>query len=372
MHVHHHTLLQSQGGTARVAQTLVDYLYTQGVNTTHSYELQDQDSPNFRLLPQQVGLLTAVPASRKVIHHLHASLDWPACLNIFAQNCLRPVITLHDCKLLTGGCAFPLDCENWRIGCPKTCPQGLLNTGRRWTKIHALITAIQPKLVTPSAWLAKMARTLHPHAHIQIIANGISSQSPHTDQQKETCKKNLGINPQSKVVLFIAHGGAQAANKGGHLWTTIWNAIKVWEPHAVALAVGGDELKRTHDYLEFPYLDQSILDQCLKAADVLIYPSLADNHPLVVLEAMSCQLPCVAFAVGGIPEQIVHGQTGLLVPKGDVDMLANYALRILQQPLLKKRLRSQSLKRFQNHFTSERMGEQYLHIYSRLMADMGN
>lgn len=370
MHIHHHTLLQSQGGAARVAQILTASLRAQGVDASHSYEIQDQDTPGIRLSPQQAGLLAASPASTKIIHHLHATLDWPACLDIFQRKNIRPVITLHDCRLITGGCAFPLDCQKWTTACTDPCPQGLQNTGQNWKKTHALISALQPKLISPSAWLARMARIVHPHCHIQIIANGIVSKQDNIVEQKESDKKNLGINPRSRVVLFIAHGGTRAVYKGGHLWTKIWDAIKFREPNALALAVGGNEFKRKEDYLEFPYLDQSILQRCMRAADVLVYPSLADNHPLVVLEAMSCGLPCVSFEVGGIPEQIVHEKNGLLAQKGDVKNLVEFTLQILQQNLLRKRLQYEAMKRFQKYFTGEYMAYKYHKIYSSFIEDI--
>jgi glycosyltransferase involved in cell wall biosynthesis len=68
--------------------------------------------------------------------------------------------------------------------------------------------------------------------------------------------------------------------------------------------------------------------------DLLVVPSLNEGTPLVVLEAMSAGIPIVASAVGGIPEQIRHGQEGLLVSPADSPALANAMTRLLLQPQL--------------------------------------
>lgn len=368
MHVHYHTLLQSRGGTARVAHELLAYLAQQGVSSSHSYEVQDCDNPGLQLSPKHVVSDAPENNISNVIHHLHASLDWPACLDSFSTTNIRPIITLHDCKLITGGCAFPLNCEQWKTGCTENCPQHLQHTKRHWRNSYALLRDIRPWLTTPSNWLAKMLLCLHPDALCRVIPNGIaiveSIQVSKGDQ-----KKRIGVHPKSKVVLFIAHGGMQAGYKGGHLWKKIWVKIKAGEPHAVALAIGGNHLRRNKDFLEFPYLDKEHLARCINAADVLVYPSMADNHPLVILEAMACGLPCVAFAVGGIPEQLVHERTGLLATPGNAESLATLALRVLHQPRLGEQLSSQALIHFNSFFTRERMGRGYLDVYTEMITE---
>lgn len=366
MFVHHHTLLQSQGGAARVAHGLLTYLSEQGINVCHSYEVQD-NCPGLQLSPQQIASLAATNNRPLVIHHLHASLDWPACLTAFNEAGLTPMITLHDCRLLTGGCAFPLDCEKWKTGCTGNCPQNFLNTAYHWRNTHTLLKKNQPWLITPSNWMAKMIRSVYPDALSRVIANGVASVDANYALSTIRHKKSFGIHPKSKVVLFVAHGGMQAGYKGGHIWKAIWKRIKASEPYAVALAIGGEHLRRNNDFLEFPYLEQKHLTRCMNAADVMVYPSLADNHPLVILEAMACGLPCVAFAVGGIPEQIIHNRTGLLAPAGNAEDLAMLAIRILEQPSFRKYLASQALKRFKTHFTLENMGKGYLEVYSEVL-----
>lgn len=79
--------------------------------------------------------------------------------------------------------------------------------------------------------------------------------------------------------------------------------------------------------------------------DVLAIPSFNEGTPLVALEAMAAGVPVVASAVGGIPEQVRHGQEGLLMPAGDADALAAAVLLLLSDPGLRQRLGAAGRKR---------------------------
>ncbi|WP_028572894.1 glycosyltransferase [Desulfonatronum lacustre] len=373
MHVHHHTTLQSQGGTARVALNLMDWLSRQGVTSSHSFEIQDGADSGERLQPsavaEHVRHSTNLPSSQIVVH-LHGSGDWPTCLEGFAANPHGLVITLHDCRLLTGGCAYPLECGFWKTGCREACPQNLPAPAHHHQAVFRLLATLRPLLISPSAWLSRMVRESHPQAQIQTIPNAVPEKpgplAIKSAAVKTAMKRELGIDVAGKVVLFVAHGGKQARYKGGHLWDRIWKHIKKGEPRAVALAVGGDALRRSGDFLELPYLDQEHLSRCMNAADVLVYPSLADNHPLIILEAMSRGLPCAAFASGGIPEQIIHEHSGLLAPLGDVNRLAASALNILRNPRLGNQLAKTAQDRFIRLFQMEHMGHRHLRLYADL------
>jgi glycosyltransferase involved in cell wall biosynthesis len=80
------------------------------------------------------------------------------------------------------------------------------------------------------------------------------------------------------------------------------------------------------------------VDQLLAAADVLVLPSRSEGLPLIVVEAMAANTPVVATAVGGVPELIDDGTTGLLVPAGDPQALADALARALGDVELRRRL----------------------------------
>jgi glycosyltransferase involved in cell wall biosynthesis len=86
------------------------------------------------------------------------------------------------------------------------------------------------------------------------------------------------------------------------------------------------------------------------AADAYLHPAVADTHPLTVLEAMACGTPVAAYAVGGIPEQVDDGRTGILVPAGDAQGMAEALSVFLNAPdraaAVGKEARRQAERRF--------------------------
>jgi glycosyltransferase involved in cell wall biosynthesis len=83
---------------------------------------------------------------------------------------------------------------------------------------------------------------------------------------------------------------------------------------------------------------------------------------------MAADKPVVGFAVEGIPEVVVHGETGLLSPAGAVDDLARDLVRVLTDPELAARLGAAGRRRFVEHFTPERMVQAHVELYEALLS----
>jgi glycosyltransferase involved in cell wall biosynthesis len=102
----------------------------------------------------------------------------------------------------------------------------------------------------------------------------------------------------------------------------------------------------------------------LAAADVFVLPSWVEGLPLTVLEAMAAGKPVVATSVGGTPEAVVDGQTGLLVAPGDVPALVAGLDALLADPELARRLGERGRRRVEEHFSAEAMCERVLDTYA--------
>ena len=101
----------------------------------------------------------------------------------------------------------------------------------------------------------------------------------------------------------------------------------------------------------------------LAGCDVFCLPSTREGLPLVVLEAMAQRKPVVASAVGGTPELVVNGETGLLVPPGDAEALAQALIRVLEDPALASRLGNAGRERVVTEFSLRAMTAPVLELY---------
>jgi len=105
----------------------------------------------------------------------------------------------------------------------------------------------------------------------------------------------------------------------------------------------------------------------LPAFDLILHPSRHEALPRVLIEALFAAVPIVATAVGGIPEVIVSGESGLLVPPGDPVALGRAAARLASDPALRARLTGAGLARARARFTIEAMRMAILSVYERLV-----
>ncbi len=105
----------------------------------------------------------------------------------------------------------------------------------------------------------------------------------------------------------------------------------------------------------------------LPAFDLFVQPSLHEGLPNTVLEAMATDLPVVATAVGGTPEAVVDGVTGLLVPPRDPAALAEAITTLLRDPDLQRKMGRAGRERVEKYFSVERMVQQTEALYEELI-----
>jgi len=113
---------------------------------------------------------------------------------------------------------------------------------------------------------------------------------------------------------------------------------------------------------------QDNLPDLMGCADVLLLPSELESFGLVALEAMSCEVPVVATIVGGLPEVVVHGETGFLANLGDVDTMAEYSLEILKNANLRQKLGQLGRKRALEVFDQRKIVPLYEQYYEKILS----
>ena len=100
-----------------------------------------------------------------------------------------------------------------------------------------------------------------------------------------------------------------------------------------------------------------------RRGDLFVLPTLSDNTPVTLMEAMACGLPAVATAVGGIPELMLPGVTGRLVPPGDIPALTAAMEGLLADPDARRRMGTAGRKVAETRFTRQRMVSELEDIY---------
>jgi N-acetyl-alpha-D-glucosaminyl L-malate synthase BshA len=131
--------------------------------------------------------------------------------------------------------------------------------------------------------------------------------------------------------------------------------------HALAVA---NDLGCQHKVEHLGMQDQ--LETLLPQADLFLSASETESFGLSMLEAMSCGVPCISTAVGGVAE--VLGDTGRLVPFGAPDAMAKAALPLLTDSALHRQLSAAARQRAVDHVATERIVAQYEAIYARVLG----
>ena len=151
------------------------------------------------------------------------------------------------------------------------------------------------------------------------------------------------------------------------------------EKHHVHLVIVGDGSQRERlvslaqgtgvsDWVIWTGYRDDVL-QLLPAFDIFIQPSHHEGLPNTVLEAMAAGLPVVATSVGGTPELVVNGETGLLVPSRDSDALAGAITELLEQPEVRDSLGQAGQERVKLHFSVDEMVRKIEQLYEQLLAE---
>lgn len=325
------------------------------------------------------GLLARPEIAAADVVHVH-NLHWPRhnlTTRILPRLCrAKPVAwTFHDMWPVTGHCIYSLGCERWRTGCGR-CPSLdthmslALDTSAWLMRIKRRTYARAPfTAVTPSRWLADIARAspvLAGHA-VRCIANVIDPELEPVEPAQ--ARAALGLAPDRPTLLFASN---QLSNpfKGAGAFERCLPALLARHPRAQLLAFGDGHLS-PGVRARLPVLplgriaSPRLKSLAYSAADVLVHPSLADNLPNMVLEAMACGTPSAAFATGGLSEMLTAGVTGELAPPDDADGLAHAIATVLDGAAPERR--AACLAAFRARYAPERIVAEHVALYEELL-----
>jgi len=224
----------------------------------------------------------------------------------------------------------------------------------------------------------KLEQSGVPSSKIETIYNGIDTDtfSPSTPSLYAHHKFNLPEHCQ--IITMIS---ALDPRKGHELLIEAANHIKSYTPNVYFLIVGEtlpDQIQyKAHlteliqsygleDRVLFTGFQENIRE-LLNCTSILIQPSLTDAGPLVPLEAMSCGIPVVATNVGGNPEKIINGITGLIVPENDLISLGEAIIKLLNNDEFRQEMGNNARKWVKSKFDSRALIDNIEYVYDTLM-----
>lgn len=287
--------------------------------------------------------------------------------------------TLHDSWVFTGGCHLPGACDRYKIDCGN-CPQ--LNVRHEhdlsrweWLRKADLWPDLDVTFVAPSRWLAQCARSssLLNSKKIEIIPNGIDTLR-FIPGDRSRAREVLGISQEGQVLLYGASQFTRDSNKG---FEFLRNALSLFLGSSklknLTVVLFGDQ--RYHDTeiggIPVRSFGTIVRDEELvlfyQAADIFVLPSLQENLPYTVMEAMACGTPCVAFDVGGVEDLISHCENGFVATAANEHELADGVAWMLEDTDRCASLGHEARKTIESGFAIDRVAERYLKLYNRVL-----
>jgi glycosyltransferase involved in cell wall biosynthesis len=210
---------------------------------------------------------------------------------------------------------------------------------------------------------------------IGVIYNGVDlDRFSLADVDKRQVRESLGLATDGFVIVQVA----RLDYLKDHITAVRMMERVVQEvPDAQLWIVGeGPERAPIEREIEEQGLQSSVLmlgqrsdiSQLLAAADLFVLTSISEGIPVTFIEAMGAGLPIVATEVGGVPEVVLHDETGILTPSADVQALADAVIRLATTPELAQQMGQSGQRRAQQVFTEERMHSSYEKLYEEMLG----
>ncbi|HEY5851493.1 MAG TPA: glycosyltransferase [Lysobacter sp.] len=243
---------------------------------------------------------------------------------------------------------------------------------RLYTRLElALLRRFDALVVVAAGQVERLLRAGVPHSRIHQIDNGIESTQPN-GAAAAVLRDRLGIAADAHVFAAVAR---LSSEKNLAMLLQAFAPVAARSPEAVLVLVGdGPDREALQAQAEPLGLQQGqqlhFLGQrddmaaIYAMTDCLVLPSLSEGMPLVVLEAMACEVPVLASAVGDIPRLLAHADHGRLVPAGDAAALG----AALAEALTLRGRRDRAARDYvEAHHSAQAMAGRYLDLYQRLL-----
>ncbi|RIK10924.1 MAG: hypothetical protein DCC49_01560 [Acidobacteria bacterium] len=216
------------------------------------------------------------------------------------------------------------------------------------------------------------------HSRVEVIPNAIAPREP--DESKGETRRRLGIGAEETLIACVA----RLEKRKGH--RVLVEAAAIARPvrgaNPVTILVEGDGPERESIEAAIARFRGEVtvrmispernIWNLLQASDAIVLPSLdREDFPNVVLEAMSMSKAVIASRVGGVPEQVIDGTTGIIVPPGNVLALAKAIEKLTSEKALLRELGRNGRLHYERQFAPEAAIRRYMNLYRSLIAVSG-
>lgn len=328
--------------------------------------------------------ITTLPEFKEAdIIHLHWINQGMLSLNDIKRilSSQKPVIwTMHDMWPCTGICHHARECNHYHNECHHC--QYLYDGGGKndlsnqiFKKKRELYKIAPITFITCSQWLKERASnsSLLIGHEITHIPNPIDTKVFYRRNQTEARNK-LGLPLNKKLILF---GSAKITDKrkGIDYFIESCKILADKHPelldklHVVAYGQESEQLKSLVPFVVHPlsYINnEKELVDVYNAVDIFVTPSLEENLPNTIMEAMACGIPCVGFMVGGIPEMIDHLHNGYVAEYKSTEDFANGILWTLEEEEYTA-LSEAACRKVKDSYSENQIARKYIDIYNKII-----
>lgn len=303
-------------------------------------------------------------------------------INKVLKSGKRVVWTMHDLWSATALCHYAAECTKFHTECHH-CP--LLPSGgsthdlsaKVWQRKVRMYASGKVSFVCCSEWLAGQARqsALIKDQEIVSIPNPIDTSKFHPID-KGVARRALGLPEEGKIILFVSQRVTDE-RKGVRYFIEAINSIAnahlstsniQHSTSNISVAILGGASEAIKVLLNVPcfslgYItDEPTIINAYNAADCFCLPSLQDNLPNTVMEAMACGVPCVGFNIGGVPEMIDHELNGYIAtPRDSHDLARGISYSLSEEH--HARLSQGCLAKVDRTYSEHAVAQRFLELY---------
>jgi glycosyltransferase involved in cell wall biosynthesis len=285
------------------------------------------------------------------------------------------IFHIHDMWAFSGQCHYSYECDRWKTGCGN-CPhlhtQKRDNTALEWKLKNWAYANSHLQVVTHSTWTTtQVQQGMLNRFPVTCFPYGLDTRVFYP-RDRESCRAALGLPPGKKVVMFGAPG-LQDYRKGGDLLAkTLQSLPPSLKSDLVLITMGKNgSLPEAVDIPTYHF--GAIRNDSLKAilyaaADVFLFPTRHETFGIVATESLACGTPVVSFRVGGVPDIVRPGVTGLLAEPENILEFRDHIVRLLTDEELLQTMGVNGRKVAVEEYALETCTQNLLALYSRMIS----